>query len=53
MRDMFGIRERVVEHAMKFYPDIVTSAEALNLFKFSPRMTKGGGPGSSTLDAPT
>lgn len=53
MRDMFGIRDRVVEHARKFYPDVVIFSEALNLFKFALRMTKGGGHGSSTLDAPT
>lgn len=42
IQDMFGVCERVVEHA-RFSPDAIISAEMLDLFKFTPEVTQEGG----------
>lgn len=53
MRDVIGVRERVVEQARKFYPSTVIYVEALDPFKSAPNVTQEEGSEVSTLNSST
>lgn len=51
MQIMLGVQDRVVEHASKFFPDTIISAEALDTFHSALGTTHESDPGTSAPDA--